>query len=60
MKHPKTEKLVVYVMPDQLEFLNQRLAATGLNRSAQAREALKLLMAKCKNESAVLYDAKAS
>lgn len=50
MKFPKLEKLVVYVMPNQLEFLNQRLTATGMNRSAQTREALKMLMAKCKNE----------
>lgn len=46
MKYPNFERLVVTVLPHQIEWLNIRFYETGINRSAQAREALQLLIEK--------------
>lgn len=45
MKLPEMAKLVAYILPEQMEFLDKSTRETGLSRSAKLRLVLKQAMA---------------
>ncbi len=46
LEYPKFVKMAFTLLEHQLDFLNRRFQETGINRSAQVREAIELLIVK--------------